>query len=206
MNDTAATRDRLLFAARQLFAERGFASASVRAITHAAKANLGAVTYHFGSKDRLRDAVLDRLFGEMGDRLTAAARTPGPARERLARIVQSIFGFFAANPDAPRLLTHIVATSGGVPGNAVFPPEIVAHQRRVLQAITEVVREGVAAAELRAVDPLLVAFSIMSQSVWFAIVRHQIAAMSGVPFDRPEMASTVERHITEVVTRGLAPQ
>jgi TetR/AcrR family transcriptional regulator, regulator of cefoperazone and chloramphenicol sensitivity len=201
MNQSMPTRDRLLTAARQLFAERGIVSASVRAITRAAHANLGAVTYHFGSKDRLRDAVLDQLYGHFVDRVMAAAATPGPAPDRLARIVQAIFGYFAENPDTPRILIQVLAANARDP----YPAAIVAQQRRLLQAMTGVVQEGIAAAELRKVNPVLVAFTIMSQSVWFAIVRQQIAAMSGVPFDRPEMASAVEHHITEVVTRGLAP-
>lgn len=199
MNQVTPTPDRLIAAARRLFADRGFASASVRAITQAAHANLGAVTYHFGSKDRLRDAVLERLFGAMADRLTATAAAPGPAGERLGRIVHGIFEFFAANRDAPRLLVHLLADG------ATFPPAVVAQQRRVLQLITGVVREGAAAGELRPVEPLMAAFTIISQSVWFAIVRRQIAAISGVPVDRPEMTAAVERHITEVVTRALTP-
>ena len=44
------TRTRILDAAEQLFAERGFRGTSIRAITDLAGANLAAVGYHFGSK------------------------------------------------------------------------------------------------------------------------------------------------------------
>lgn len=135
----------------------------------------------------------------MADRLAAAVAGPGAAGERLARIVHGIFEFFAENPDAPRLLVHLLAAG------PAFPPAIVAHQRRILQLITGVVRDGSAAGEIRPLEPLMVALTIISQSVWFAIVRRQIAAISGVPVDRPEMTAVVERHITEVVTRALAP-
>jgi len=58
-----ATRTALLDAAEQLFAERGYAGASLRAITEAAAANLGAVNYHFGSKEGLLWAVISRRVG-----------------------------------------------------------------------------------------------------------------------------------------------
>jgi AcrR family transcriptional regulator len=49
----SATRGRLLDAAESLFGQHGFEAASVRAITRRARANLGAITYHFGSKEEL---------------------------------------------------------------------------------------------------------------------------------------------------------
>jgi AcrR family transcriptional regulator len=54
------TRERILTAAERLFAERGITSTSVRALTHAAEVNLAAAHYHFGSKEALLDAVIER--------------------------------------------------------------------------------------------------------------------------------------------------
>jgi AcrR family transcriptional regulator len=61
----SATRDSLLDAAEALFAKRGFARASVRAITDAAGANVASVNYHFGSKLELIKAVLARRVGPL---------------------------------------------------------------------------------------------------------------------------------------------
>ncbi len=61
----STTRDGLLDAAESLFAEHGFASASVRAITESAGANVAAVNYHFGSKLELIKAVLERRVGPL---------------------------------------------------------------------------------------------------------------------------------------------
>lgn len=52
------TRQRLLVAARSLFAERGFAKVTVRDITGEAHANLAAVSYHFRDKMGLYKEVL----------------------------------------------------------------------------------------------------------------------------------------------------
>ena len=51
-------RERLLLAARDLFAQHGYDGTSVRDITARAKANLGAITYYFGSKEALFYAVI----------------------------------------------------------------------------------------------------------------------------------------------------
>lgn len=52
-------------AAERLFVRHGFRATSLRAITSAAKANLGAVNYHFSSKDALILAVLRRRLEPM---------------------------------------------------------------------------------------------------------------------------------------------
>jgi AcrR family transcriptional regulator len=66
-DDPAApgTRESLLDAAEELFAERGIPAASLRAITERATANLAAVHYHFGSKQGLVRAVFDRRLAPL---------------------------------------------------------------------------------------------------------------------------------------------
>ena len=51
--DAARTRERLLAAANEIFAVRGFKDAKVAEICRKARANVAAVNYHFGSKERL---------------------------------------------------------------------------------------------------------------------------------------------------------
>ncbi|MBL47927.1 MAG: hypothetical protein CMP28_03120 [Roseibacillus sp.] len=58
--DSPTTSERVLRAAEALFAERGFDTVSLRDITGAAEVNVAAVNYHFGSKDKLVDAVVER--------------------------------------------------------------------------------------------------------------------------------------------------
>lgn len=67
-NSQFSTRQRILGAAEELFAERGFAGASLRQVTAAANVNLAAVNYHFGSKDNLIEEVFRRRLDELSRR------------------------------------------------------------------------------------------------------------------------------------------
>lgn len=61
------TRVRLLDAAERLFADFGFNGVSVRQIVEAAGANLGAIPYHFGTKEELFRQVLRRRAEPLRD-------------------------------------------------------------------------------------------------------------------------------------------
>ncbi len=75
------TRTRLLDAAERLFAEAGFAATSLRNITAAAGVNLASVNYHFGSKDALLEAVIQRRLAPLNDeRLRRLEELEGQAR------------------------------------------------------------------------------------------------------------------------------
>ena len=65
-SDGEDTRARLLQAAFALFAERGYAQTSVRAIAQAAGSNVAAIAYHFGDKAGLYSATFYEPLGSSG--------------------------------------------------------------------------------------------------------------------------------------------
>lgn len=65
------TVERILDSAEVLFAEKGFAETSLRAITSKAGVNLAAVNYHFGSKESLIQSVFERFLNPFCELLKA---------------------------------------------------------------------------------------------------------------------------------------
>ncbi len=56
----ATTKTRILDSAEHLFAQEGFHGTSMRMITSTAEVNLASINYHFGNKDALLRAVIER--------------------------------------------------------------------------------------------------------------------------------------------------
>ena len=56
----ADTKERILNVAERFFADRGFPATSLRDLTSEASVNIASVNYHFGSKEALLAAVLER--------------------------------------------------------------------------------------------------------------------------------------------------
>ncbi|HET6435027.1 MAG TPA: TetR family transcriptional regulator [Xanthomonadaceae bacterium] len=88
-----STKDRILGAAEELFAQHGFAGTSLRQVTSRADVNIAAVNYHFGSKENLVNEVFRRRMDEMSARRLAAlkvavAERPGELEPILAAFVE----------------------------------------------------------------------------------------------------------------------
>lgn len=64
---TTETQERILDAAERLFAERGFHGTTLRAVASAARVNLAAAHYHFGSKQELFHAVVARRIAPINE-------------------------------------------------------------------------------------------------------------------------------------------
>jgi AcrR family transcriptional regulator len=62
MNKPQSTRERVLSAASEIFAEKGYRDATVSEICEAADANIASVNYHFGDKESLYDEVWRHAF------------------------------------------------------------------------------------------------------------------------------------------------
>jgi AcrR family transcriptional regulator len=111
------TRTRLLDTAERLFAERGIGATSVRDLASAARANLGAVTYHFGSKDALVHAVIERrmlpLNAERLRLLEAAERAASPRSPALEAVLRAILAptirLWRENPGFMRMFGRLHA-------------------------------------------------------------------------------------------------
>lgn len=108
------TRDRLLDAAERLLAERGLAATSVRAVCAEAGANVAAVHYHFGSKDALADAVLERRMGELTTRRLAMlepleSQARPPVRAVVEALVRPLADFTLDREGAGRSYVRFLA-------------------------------------------------------------------------------------------------
>ena len=88
-----STKDRILGAAEELFAQFGFTGTSLRQVTSRADVNIAAVNYHFGSKENLVNEVFRRRMDDMSrQRLSAlqdaVQQHPGELEPILAAFVE----------------------------------------------------------------------------------------------------------------------
>jgi AcrR family transcriptional regulator len=125
MKRESDTKHKILDAAQYLFAREGFKGTSLREITGMAGVNIAAINYHFGSKEALLKAVLERKLIPLNeiriDRLksvTDTARKQGTApevRDLLLAFIEPTFQFKDTSPDASDFIVLV--------GRAFYDPD-----------------------------------------------------------------------------------
>jgi len=197
MNQRDDTRSRLVHSAIELFAANGYDGTSIRAITQAAGANLGAVTYHFGSKAALFDAAMAEVVEPFRLRISAHSQAPGSPLERIDQIVRTFFDYLREQPSLPALMLHVLATPHHMPKAA---REGFAANHGVIASL---IAEGQRTGSIRAGDPRLMALSIATQPVMLTLVRRVLSHAIGVDQEDAGMRSQVVDSVSAFVRAGL---
>ena len=138
------TRERLLDAAERLFAERGFAGSSVRQITDAAEANLGAVNYYFRSKEILYSEVFARRVATLRDPVIAAARqTESLARRSPAEALRALGRALLAPHEDRAFSLRLLGLFARESIEESLPPGLLVRELLVptIDAVADVVRK-----------------------------------------------------------------
>jgi TetR/AcrR family transcriptional regulator len=102
-----ATRERILDAALASFGTRGYEATSLDQLAAGLGLTKQTILHHFGSKERLLDAVLDRSATELADALEAALAKAGPGFERVEALVRAVFRLAARRPELLGLLREV---------------------------------------------------------------------------------------------------
>src|SRR4029453_16234425 len=85
--DSVATREALVAAGTELFAERGYDGVPVAAIAHKAGVNKAMINYHFGGKRKLYVAIVTATFSEIVASVERLADSTRPAPDVLRELV-----------------------------------------------------------------------------------------------------------------------
>jgi len=138
-NDPAKTHDetrqKLIAAAGEVFAEAGFQSATVRDICARAGTNIAAVNYHFGDKLGLYTEFLKRSAEENGPILESTVSAPDP-EEALRRFLHRILRIMCqeGRPSVyVRVMTHELVQPS--PALSVVVEHLIQPKARILYGI-----------------------------------------------------------------------
>lgn len=106
----SSTKARILAAAEEVFASKGFEGASTRDIAAAAGVNISSLHYHWESKETLYFAVFQDIYDRLVDLVRSSIpestlRQPA-SRKIIDDAMGLLFDFFAEHPNVPKLLVR----------------------------------------------------------------------------------------------------
>ncbi len=100
------TREAILQAGVELFSTQGFEGISIRAIEAASNTKRGLVTYHFGNKENLWKAVVDKVFNQMpaASAETQAALQDLDENSQIRAHLTRFIHYSAEHPEVSRII------------------------------------------------------------------------------------------------------
>ena len=197
----ASTKARILAAAEEVFAGRGFDGSSTREIAAKAGVNISSLHYHWDSKETLYFAVFQDIY----DRIISLARDAiGPVVAEggdVEKVVEATMGrlidFFLDHPSIPRLLVRrILETADATP----------ALERDILSpawaAFTGFMRD-IGLPPARKLDSQLFMLSVNSVLLLFTLDSQAYGNLLGGSLRSPMLRRTIRRHLIDMTLQLL---
>ena len=184
--DPAANRARIVQAAIEEFAARGFKGASMDAIAARTHTTRALINYYFGSKEKLYIAVLEQSYGGIRDAEAQLELDDLPAADAIRRIVEFTYNYYLTHPSFVRL---VVAENQARGRHMRKSKAMRTLNRPIIELLARVIERGQAEGRFRrGVDPIEVhkaiaalgIFNVSNQYTFGAIFQRELGARGNV--------------------------
>jgi AcrR family transcriptional regulator len=156
--DKQSAKDRLLEAGIRFFAEKGYASTSVREITARAGVTKPVLYYYFKNKEGLFTAIMETAAELQKSLLKEILETQGTTLERLIYLYERFYEEVLKNKDFFKMINSLIF--GPPQGTPDY--DIEQFHRRMVHAIKSIYMDGLAEKEVNEAEPESVAMLVLS--------------------------------------------
>src|SRR6476620_4061650 len=201
--DPAATRRKLLTAARREFASSGLAGARVDEIAARAGVNKQLVYHYFGDKDALYLAVLEWVYEEIREQERKLNLEGLPPERAIKKLIEASFDHLAAHPDFIVLLND--ENRGGA-RHVRGSKRLEAMHSPLVSMISKILGDGVRSGIFRrGINPVHLYISIAGLSYFFFSNAPTLSAIFGKDLSSATARRARRRHVVDLVMQSLRP-
>jgi TetR/AcrR family transcriptional regulator len=201
--DPAATRKKLLTAARREFADSGLAGARVDEIAARAGVNKQLVYHYFGDKDALYLAVLEWVYEEIRAQERKLNLEGLPPPQAIKRLIEASFDHLAAHPDFIVLLND--ENRGGA-RHVRGSRKLEAMHSPLVSMVSAILNEGVRAGVFRkGINAVHLYISIAGLSYFYFSNTPTLSAIFGKDLASPTARKARRKHVVDLVMQSLRP-
>ncbi len=149
-----ATRKRILDAASEVFAEKGYHDAAVDDIVKASNSSKGSFYFHFPSKQQIFFALVDRLIEAMAHSSERAIARESGALAKVDAALAAVFENFSRHRTFAKILMV-----GGVGLGKAFDEKLMAIHQRFAELIKHHLDEALAEGSISDIDTEITAYA-----------------------------------------------
>lgn len=191
-----ATLRRILEAAREVFAEKGFAGARVDAIARRAGVNKATIYYHIGDKEALYARVLHDVFSGAARSISDGMHHVQGPEEKLRTYIRKMARTVGQHHHVPPIIMRELAS-----GARNIPDVVASDLAHILGMLGGILREGAAQGVFIEANPLIIHIMVVGSII---SVRNLVNIKTRHP-DLPEffkgLAMEDEEELVKLVER-----
>jgi AcrR family transcriptional regulator len=158
-------REEILALAAQIFADKGYASTTVREIADAAGILSGSLYHHFDSKESMLDEIMHGFLDHIVAQYRATVDKGGPPLEVLRALVHEAFTSLGGNPAALTVMINEFNFLVQFPRFAYLREGAEETERLWVGVIEDGMRTGVFRSDI---DPRMI-YRFMRDSIWIGV-------------------------------------
>jgi TetR/AcrR family transcriptional regulator len=198
------TRQRILKAGAQAFAEKGFAGARVDEIAQQAGVNKASIYYHIGDKEALYAEVIHAVFGDLADRMAEGIENAGNPRDKLCAYIDTFAEGLDRHAYLPAIMMREMASGGGS-----FPLLAAEDMRKIMVMLAAILEEGIQSGIFVQTIPFAVHSMLVGGLVFYRAsypIRSRFGALHSEIAALPENASEImaeefKNHILHMISK-----
>lgn len=193
-----ATVQRIVVAARKVFAQRGLAGARIDEIARVAGVNKALPYYYFRNKEELHRFVLETMIAQISGQMESPVVLAMEPPERVRALVNLTFDFVTRNPAYPRLIQGEMMAA-----RRPLHWMVVAHHRPLHKRVVKTIREGIARGQFRAVDPDQMVFTIFGMIMYYFATGQLASQIWNRDIWNPRNVEQRRRAVLDFLEHGL---
>jgi TetR/AcrR family transcriptional regulator len=197
------TLRRILAAAKDVFAEKGFEGARVDEIARRAGVNKATLYYHIGDKEALYGEVIHDVVGTASVNLANGIMLSLSPQEKIRTYIKTLTATFDENPQMPRIMMREIA-SGGHNLPDVFVTDLLS----IITTLTGIIEEGKAKGVFSDTLPLLVHFMTMGAIIIYKSIAPVLLGRTETPEVLKamgcEVTGTVAAEVERLILKAIS--
>ena len=194
------SRQQILNTAIQLFAEKGFAGASVDEIVDTAGINKRMVYHYFGNKEKLFQAALAAEYSKLEALEIKTLHPEEPIEKVVTDLVHAYFSFLQDNPEFVQLILWENLNRG----RNLDQMEIPLSKSPMLDLLIEAVNIGKKIGTVRdAVDPRFLLISLIGNCMIYCSNQFTLSRALNINLSSPRILNQAKKAVTDLLLNGI---
>lgn len=162
INKPGKTAEKILAAARAVFAEKGYSGTHVDEIAVRAGVNKASLYYQIGDKDTLYANVIHQVIGNVAAGITEAVARVDTPEEKLKVYINGLVAAVDKNPELPPIMMRELAGGG-----THLPRVVMEDMVSVISVLFGILEQGRKKGVFSEVTPFLIHMMIMGTILFY---------------------------------------